>query len=193
MYRHDTMQSWNSNNVCCDKNDCNHNAASVTNQTKKSSANRWTTINTSSTDTPLPVTNNFSKLLTSNQRTNSVVLNNPFIVNAVLNGDRICGRRCQLSLRNSERLTDECHDMSNKNGTSDKINACDQSDKDEEKIVRRSSVDKFVEETLSKKIIPSNVVLHEDDLSSVDVKNLVSGFFFSILFCENIFPSLHSA
>lgn len=166
------MQSWNSNNACCDKNDCNHNAASVTNQNRKSSGNRWTAINTSSSDIS-PATNNLSQFL-SHQRTNSVVLNNPFIVNAVLNGDQICGRRCQMSLRNSEKLTDEC-DMSNKKLISDDI-TCNavRSDKEEEKIVRRSSVDKFVEETLSKKIIPSNVVLHEDDLSNIDVKSLVS-------------------
>lgn len=167
------MQSWNSNNACCDKNDCNHNAASVTNQKKKSSHNRWTAINTSSSDTP-PASNNISQFL-SNQKTNSIVLNNPFIVNAVLNGDRICGRRCQMSLRNSEKLTDECCDMSNKKVISDNATCDDiRSDKDEERIIRRSSVDKFVEETLSKKIIPSNVVLHEDDLSNIDVKSLVS-------------------
>lgn len=168
------MQSWNSNNVCCDKNDCNQNAASVTNQKKNSTGNRWTAINTSSPDTP-PATNNISQFL-SNQRTNSIVLNNPFIVNAVLNGDRVCGRRCQMSLRNSEKLTDECCDMSNKNLNGDDA-TCDVNgggDRDEEKIGRRSSVDKFVEETLSKKIIPSNVVLHEDDLSNIDVKSLVS-------------------
>lgn len=171
------MHSWNSNNACCDKNDCNHKAASVTNQIKISSGNRWTTVvDSSSSDTP-SATNTINELL-SNQKTNSLVLNNPFIVNAVLNGDRICGRRCQMSLRNSERLTDECCDMSNKNVISDDT-ACDvvRSDKYDEKTNRRSSVDKFVEETLAKKIIPSNVVLHEDDLSNIDVKSLVSTCF----------------
>lgn len=167
------MHSWNSNNVCCDKNDCNHNAASVTNQKKNSSENRWTAINTSASDTP-PATHNISQFL-SNQKTNSLVLNNPFIVNAVLNGDRICGRRCQMSLRNSEKLTDECCDMLSKSLIGDKTTCDDvRSDKDEEKVIRRSSVDKFVEETLSKRIIPSNIVLHEDDLSNIDVKSLVS-------------------
>lgn len=166
------MHSWNSNNVCCDKNDCNHNAASVTNQKKNSPENRWTAINTSASDTP-PATH-ISQFL-SNQKTNSLVLNNPFIVNAVLNGDRICGRRCQMSLRNSEKLTDECCDMLSKSLIGDKTTCDDvRSDKDEEKVIRRSSVDKFVEETLSKRIIPSNVVLHEDDLSNIDVKSLVS-------------------
>lgn len=174
------MHSWNANNVCCDKNDCNHNAASITNQNKMSSGNRGTAINNSySSDTP-PATNNLSQFL-SNQNTNSIVLNNPFIVNAVLNGDRICGRRCQMSLRNSEKLTDECCDMSNKKLISDNSTIiCDairSDDKDEEKRIRRSSVDTFVEETLAKKIIPSNVVLHEDDLSNIDVKSLVSFVF----------------
>lgn len=141
-------------------------------------------MNTSSSDIPSP-TNNISKLLVSNQTTNSVVLNNPFIVNAVLNGDRICGRRCQMSLRNSDRLIEDCCDsMSKKNGFIDENATCDddRSTDDQENVVRRSSVDKFVEETLSKKIIPSNVVLHEDDLSSVDVKNLVSFCFCSCCF-----------
>lgn len=82
-----------------------------------------------------------------------------------------------MSLRNSDKLTEQCCDMSSKKVAKPEDNStCDdsRSDKGDEKIVRRSSVDKFVEETLSKKIIPSNVVLHEDDLSSVDVKNLVS-------------------
>ncbi|KAJ6641942.1 LIM domain-containing protein WLIM2a [Pseudolycoriella hygida] len=166
-YRCDTMHSWN---ACSDKNDCNHNAASVTNQTIKSSGKRWTPFNHSSSDVP-PTTNNFSQFL-SNQ-TNSIVLSNPFIVNAVLNGDQVCGRRCQMSLRNSEKLTDDCCDMSNDKVISN-ATACDdvRSDKDDEKSIVRSSVDKFVEETLSKKIIPSNVVLHEDDLSNIDVKSL---------------------
>lgn len=161
------MQSWNFNNACCDKNDCNHNATSVTNQTKKSTGNQWATIHTSASDTPS------GQFLS---KTNSLVLNNPFIVNAVMNGDQICGRRCQMSLRNSDKLTDDCCDMSGKKWLSKREDNCDgsQSDRDDEKVVRRSSVDRFVEETLSKKIIPSNVVLHEDDLSSVDVKNLVS-------------------
>ncbi len=163
MYRYDTsMHSWNSNKASCDKNDCNHNATSVTNsQRKSSSGNRWaTTNNTSSSEIPSPASNNISQFLT-NQKTNSIVLNNPFIVNAVLNGDRICGRRCQMSLRNSDKLTDECCDMSNKKVICDQnvtICADVRNGKDEEKVIRRSSVDKFVEETLSKKIIPSNVV-----------------------------------
>lgn len=170
------MQRWNSNNVCCDKNDCNQNGASVTNNQKKNATdNRWTAINSSSSDTP-PVTNIISQFL-PNHRTNSIVLNNPFIVNAVLNGDRVCGRRCQMSLRNSEKLTDHCYDMSNNKVNSDGATCDDvhgREDKDKKKISRRTSVDKFVEETLSKKIVPSNVVLHEDDLSNIDVKSLVS-------------------